>query len=189
MLAWHYYKFLLDVGRVRLLCPGGKAVGRNGRVLSLGQRGLSSWLLWGWSSLADSHSLGHLIFHFFLACIQKDSDGKFLRVDSLLNIILQHLGDAVSNVGRVELSSFSKSSSDNFINQCVVLLIEAFTGLFKGAEFEEGHSNGKEICFKHDILGYLGGRSLVDEFGYQLRRKKAESFPLFTKLVLLWVSS
>ena len=124
-------------------------------MLRLGQRRLSSGLLWGRSSLADSHSLRHLILYFFLACVQKDSDGKFLRVNSLLNIILQHLGNAVSNVGRVELSSFSQSSSDNFVNQCVVLLIEALAGLFKGAELEEGHSYGKEIGFEHDILGYL----------------------------------
>ena len=67
------------------------------------------------------------------------------------------------------MSSFSQSSSDNFINQCVVLLIEALARLLKGAELEEGHSDGKEISFEHDILGDLGGRSLVDEFGNQLR--------------------
>ena len=169
MLAWNYHELLLDVGWIRLFCPGGKAIGRNGRMLSLWQGGLSTGLLRRWSSLADSHSLRHITFHFFLACVQKDSDCKFLRINSLLNIILQHFGNAVSNIGRVELSSFSQSSSDNFINQCVVLLIETLARLLKGAELEEGHSDGKEISFEHDILGDLGGRSLVDEFGNQLR--------------------
>ena len=55
-------------------------------------------------------------FYFFTRAIEVDQQRQILHTDSILKIIDQHLGNTISDIGRVELRYLAQSFLNNYIN-------------------------------------------------------------------------